>query len=259
MSNTAVITGATSGLGAAYAKRFASDGYDLILVGRRKDVITGIADSLAVKNKIRAQVVIADLSDDRGLQEVISAVNSTPNVEVLINNAGYAISKAFEEMDPSEYETMIKVHQLAPMRLISSVLPDMIKARQGTIINVASIGAYMPVARSSIYNATKAFLQLFTEALHMELKNTGIRVQVLCPGFMDTDFYRFTTEKKKNSMSRVTQKIPLEEIVNYSLKSLKRNKVICIPGFSYKAICELSSVLPRNMVYSLMERSFKDF
>jgi uncharacterized protein len=259
MSKTAVITGATSGLGAAYAKRLASEGYDLVLVGRRKDVITGVADNLAAKNNIKAHVVIADLSGDSGVQQVIDAINATPDVEVLINNAGFAISKSFEELNPAEYETMVNVHQLAPMKLISAALPGMIRAGRGTIINVASIGAYLPVPRSSIYNATKAFLKLFSESLQMEVKDKGIRVQVLCPGYMETDFYRFTTEEKKKSMSRGTQKIPLDVLVDYSLKSLKGNRVVCIPGFSYKAICGLSSIMPRNLVCSMMKSAFKDF
>jgi uncharacterized protein len=259
VSKTAVVTGATSGIGAAYAKRLAADGYDLILVGRRKEIIQKLADGLSSQNHVKVQVVIADLSSDDNLQDVIRAIKSSSNVEMLINNAGYAISKTFAEMNSSEYETMVKVHELAPMKLMSTVIPNMMSARKGTIINVSSIGAFFPVPRSSTYNSTKVFLKLFTEALHLELRDSGIKVQVLCPGFVDTDFYRFTTQEKKEQMSRGGQKISPEMVVNYSLKCLKKNQAICIPGASYRAICWIISVLPRNMVYRIAGSVFKDF
>jgi short-subunit dehydrogenase len=130
---------------------------------------------------------------------------------------------------------------------------------RGAIINVSSIGAYFPAQKSSIYIGTKAFLKLFTEALHLELKNKGIKVQVLCPGFVDTDFHRFTTVEKKNKMAKRVQKTSPETVVDCSLRSLKKNQSICIPGVSYKAMCGLISILPRNVVCRVASGQFKDF
>jgi len=258
MTKTAVITGATSGMGAAYAKRLSADGYDLILVGRRKEIIQRLARDLAAQNHVKVQAVIAELSDDDDLQKVISAIKSVNNVEVLINNAGYYIRRTFDEMDVSDCEKMVRVHELAPMRLISTVIQNMIKAGKGTIINVSSAAAYLPQYGGSIYVGTKAFLILFTESLHMELRDKGIKVQVLCPSFVDTDFYRFTTAEIKNKLiSRDPRKWSPEAVVDFSLKSLKKNQSICIPGYGYKAMYGLMSILPRNTVYNISKRLFE--
>jgi short-subunit dehydrogenase len=195
MSQTAVITGATSGIGAAYARRLAADGYDLIITGRRKEIIQKLADDIAAQHKVKVKLIIAELSVDSDIQKVIDAIKTDGNVAMLINNAGYAGDlKPLMDMKLADCEQMVKVHQVATLRLIYAVVPDMVKRGKGAIINLSSIAAYMPMPGGTLYGGSKAFLKMFSEALHMDLKDKGIKVQALCPGFIPSDFYRGFTE-----------------------------------------------------------------
>jgi short-subunit dehydrogenase len=145
LSKTALITGATSGIGAAYAKRLASQGYDLILTGRRQEIIKKLGDDLAKQFNIKVEIIIAELSDDSDIQKVVDAIKIAENLEILINNAGYGFTPMmFDENDLGKQEKMTKVLLTVPMRLIYAALPEMTKKRRGTIINVSSQGAYLP-------------------------------------------------------------------------------------------------------------------
>ena len=255
MSKTAVITGATSGIGAAYAQRLASDGYDLIIIGRRREIIQKLADDITAQHKVKVKVIIAELSNDSDIQQVIDAIKADGNVEMLINNAGYLGDlKYFMERKLADCEQMIKVHQIVPMRLIYAAVPDMAKRGSGAIINVSSGAAFLPAPKQTTYGTSKAFLKMFSEVLYMELKDKGIKVQALCPGFIPTDFYRNFAEEEFKKLSGRNIKIPAEEVVDYSLKCLKKNKVVCITGFSYKAMCTLLPLLPRGIYYKLVAR-----
>ncbi len=255
MSKTAVITGATTGIGAEYARRLAADGYDLIITGRRKDIIQKLADNLVNQHNLKVDVIIAEFSDDDDVQKVIDAIKAVENVEILINNAGYSgYMKDFLEVDLKHYEQMIKVHQIVPMRLISVVAPQMIKRGEGTIINVASNGAFFPLPTVFAYGATKAFLKFFSEGLYQELRDKGIKVQALCPGVTDTDFSKayFTEEEYGKFISKLKNiTMSPEAVVDYSLKALKKKKVICIPGLMNKVMAKILPSLPRNMYYKI--------
>ncbi len=124
----------------------------------------------------------------------------------------------------------------------------------GTIINVASIAAYIPVPGGNTYGTSKTFLKMFSEVLYMELKDKGIRVQALCPGFIPTDFYRNFSEKDYKKYSGLLPIIPAEVIIDYSLKCLKKNKPVCIMGTSYKALCTFMPLIPRSLYYRLAAR-----
>ena len=159
MSKTAVITGATTGIGAAYAKRLATDGFDLIITGRRREIIQKLADDLVPQHGVKVNTIIAELSDDNDFQKVVDAIRATEDIEMLINNAGYSgYARHFVETDTAEHEKMVKVHQIVPMRLISIVAPAMIKRGYGAIINVCSMSAFLPLPSVSVYAGTKAFL-----------------------------------------------------------------------------------------------------
>jgi len=258
MSKTAVITGATSGIGAAYAKRLAADGYDLIITGRRQEIIHKIASNLTKQHSIKVNVIMAELSNDNDIQKVIDAIKAAENVEILINNAGFSgYMKDFIEVEYTHYEQMIKVHQMTPLRLISVVIPEMVKQGSGVIINVSSIGAYLSTPQGGVYQGTKAFMKLFSEGLYQELRDKGIKVQALCPGFTDTNFARaYMTEDEYEKMAKSVKNItmPPEAVVDYSLKSLKKNKVICIPGVINKIMTILMPTLPRGIYYKLMAK-----
>ena len=255
MSKTALITGATSGIGAVYAKRLASQCYNLILTGRRQAIIEKLADDLSRQFNIKAQVIIAELTDDAHIQRVVDAIKTAENLEILINNAGYAGALIlFGEQDLSESEQMTKVLLTVPMRLTHAVLPQMTKAGRGTIINVASGAAFLPYKKWAVYAAGKAFLKSFSESLYLEIKNKGIKVQVVCPGFVETDIWNNLPEEKV-IMSKILKFISPESVVDCSLKDLKKNQVVCIPGTKAKFLMELVTLLPRSLVYRIADRN----
>jgi uncharacterized protein len=253
LSKIALITGATSGIGAEYAKRLASQGYDLILTGRREQIIQKLADDIAKQFNIKAKVIIAELTDDADIQKVVDAIKTAENLEILINNAGYAGPFIlFAEKDMQESERMIKVMVTVPMRLIYAALPEMSKKGRGTIINVASISAFVPNKKWSIYGASKASLKSFSESLYLEVKNKGIRVQVVCPGPVDTGFWKNLPAEKAIMSKRFKITSP-ESVFDNSLRDLEKNRVVCIPGATTKFLMSLSSFLPRSYIYKITD------
>jgi short-subunit dehydrogenase len=258
MSKTAAVTGATTGIGAAYARRLAGEGYNLVITGRRKEIIQKLADDLSRQYGIKVDVIIAELSNDSDFQKLIDVVKTREDIEMLINNAGYSgYARHFEEIDVAEHEKMVKVHQIIPMRLISVIVPGMIKRGRGNIINVSSIGAFLSLPSCSTYCGTKAFLKSYSQSLYLELKDKGIRVQVLCPGVTLTDFAKnyyskelYDETMKKSKRMAMTP----EKVVDYSLNCLKKNKLVCVPGLSNKLMVNLLQPLPAGIYSSLLAR-----
>jgi short-subunit dehydrogenase len=254
MNKTALITGATSGIGAAYAKRLASQGYDLILTGRRQEIIQKLADYLTKEFNVSTKIIIAELSDDFDIQKVIDAIKNTGDLEMLINNAGYTGPFIlFAENSLLEIEKMTKVLVTAPMRLIYTAIPGMSKKGRGIIINVASQAAFAPNKKWAIYAASKAFMKSFSESLYLEVKNNGIKVQVVCPGPTDTDIWRSLPEVKL-IMSKFKLMSP-EIVVDYSLKDLDKNVVVCIPGLHDKFLQMIVKLKPRSSLYKMADKS----
>jgi uncharacterized protein len=254
--DTALITGATSGIGFEFAERFASMGYDLIITGRRKDVITDAARKLERAHGIRVSVVIADFTNDKGIRSVISAVRKSGRVSVLVNNAGFGVEGLFKDLPVKEHLNMLTVHVTAALRLTHEALPGMLKRKSGIIINVASLAAFTPTPINSIYGGTKAFLTIFTESLHMEVRRHGIRVQALCPGFTHTDFHnKMGVEKELNDNRLIFWTTPAM-VVDASMKCLKKGKVICIPGFRNKITRYIGLFFPKSLYYRITEKLF---
>lgn len=250
---TACITGATSGIGAAFASRFASQGYDLILTGRRREKIEMLADNLSAEYGVVVDVVIAELSDDRQFDSLAEQVRATESVEVLVNNAGFSTVKPFHEEDFSSSEAMLKVHNLATIQLCYAALPNMLRQRRGSIINVSSLAALAASPKIAVYSASKAFVKLFTESIHFELEGTGVKVQALCPGMTRTDFHerigfdKDTYYKTKGLMKAMTP----EQVVDISLRYLEKDKVVCVPGRNNKLLRLLLKILPEAMIYRI--------
>jgi uncharacterized protein len=255
MSKIAVITGATSGFGAAFARRLAQDGYDLIITGRKKGIIQKLADEIATNNKVKVAVVIAELSDDTDIQRVLDSVKKEAEIDILINNAGQSgYDQHFEDVDIVDHEKLIKVQTIVPMRLISLVLPGMIKRHKGSIINVASMASFLPLPGFSVYCGVKGFLRLYTESLHFELMDKGIKVLALCPGYSDTNWGKeYFSKRLKDGLSN-TKGMPPDNVVADSLNALKKNQWVCIPGMSNKMMKNMFTPLPLGMYASLLYR-----
>jgi len=239
MSNQlALITGASSGIGEAFARQIAKQGYDLCITGRRGENLESIAVELRDKYKVRVDVIVADLSAEDGIDKVVKWIRVNPSITLLINNAGFGARGLFANKAPEIYVEMITVHVTAAMQLTSAVLPAMIKAKQGAIINVSSITAYMPLAGNAVYSGTKSFLNAFTQALAFELKNTGVKAQLLAPGFTYSDFHKRPDYAKLDTYSSVPKFMWMkaEDVARISLHALERGEVHCIPGTLNKLI-----------------------
>jgi uncharacterized protein len=225
----ALVTGASSGIGEAFARRLARDGYDLVLVARRKPRLDALAEELRRSSGAEVTALQADLADPAQLRLVEEKIRSTGRLERLINNAGFMRPEKFLKTDVGVWDQMVRLHVLATTRLTYAALPQMISRGRGDVIHVASIAAFFPVSDNVVYSATKEFLSMFTEGLFQELHGTGVRLQVLCPGWTRTELVA--------SADVDTSRIPRggwmepEDVVDYSLRCLRRGKLISIPGW----------------------------
>jgi short-subunit dehydrogenase len=189
MRKTALITGASSGIGAAFARKLAAQQYDLVLIARRKERLTSLATELHQQFHFDVEVLVADLSCPGDIEHIEQRIGELGALDMLVNNAGFGIPGTFVENPVERYLEMIAVHVLASVHLCHATLPGMIARGQGAIINLSSIGAFLIAPRDETYCATKAYLLIFSETLQAELAGTGVRVQALCPGFTDTEFH----------------------------------------------------------------------
>lgn len=246
-----MITGASSGIGAAFAWELAARGHDLVLVARRRERLQALADELEARHGVSAEVLAADLADEADVARVEARITGTGALGLLVNSAGFGTAGRFAEADLDRQLDMIRVHVLASVRLCRAALPDMIAHRGGGIVNVASIAALLPLPGSLTYSATKGYLVHFSRGLQLELAGSGVRVQALCPGFTVTEFHEIpgVASFGEFQVPRWMWMKP-QEVVRASLEALERGRVICIPGFKNKLLVALI----RNPIVSLLLR-----
>jgi short-subunit dehydrogenase len=235
-SKTAFITGASSGIGESFARILASHGYNLIITARRANLLNQLARDLEDMYSVTVRTVIADLSLSSDIDNLVDLIQEEQRIDMLINNAGFGTRKSFKTADPKRHQAMINVHLLATTRLTHAVIPIMLKNGKGSIINVSSLAGIMPVA-GVVYSGTKAYINTFSRLLQKELRNTGIKVQALCPGFTYSGFHDTDDFKDWNreTLPRIFW-MSAEAVVKYSLKSIKKNKIIVIPGMTNKIL-----------------------
>lgn len=251
---TAVITGATSGIGAAYARAFAGMGYDLIITGRRREKIEGFAETIRRQYGRRVDVVLAELSDPADVRTLARMIGDR-EVDVLVNNAGFGYNSLFQDCDITIMEQLVKVNIEASMSLIRTVLPGMVSRGRGTVINISSEATYIAIPKNSVYAGAKAFVKVFTEGLALDLWGTGVRVQVVCPGLTRTDFHeKMGMERSRQTDHGLIKWMQPDDIVAESLRDLNKGKVICIPGRHTRRLIRLLCLLPRKAYYRTMIR-----
>lgn len=244
---TALVTGATAGIGESFTRLLAEKGYDLVLVARDKKRLQERAKSLKSKFKIKVEVLQADLSVAIQLAKVEKRLaNPKSPIEVLINNAGFGIKDSFLKSDIADEILLIDVLAKAPMQLMHSVLPQMLKRNSGVIINVSSVASFIA---GGTYSAAKAYLTVHTESLHTELAKTNIKISALCPGFTHTEFH----QRGKMKMSGLPNFMWLEadRVVGESWRAAMAGKAICIPGWRYKTLSTIARFGPRPLVRKL--------
>ncbi len=242
----ALITGASSGLGAIFARQLAAQGYSLLLVARRKERLEALAAEIQSHHNVPVEVFPADLSVDADLDRLVQRIGEMETLELLVNNAGFGTTGKFADVVPEKHSQMVSVQLMATVRLTRAALPGMLSRRKGGVINVASLAAFFPLVASSVYCATKSALVAFTLALAIELAGSGVQVQALCPGFVYTEFHE-TPEYKYINRSYIPKFMfgQAEPVVTESLGALRRGKVVCIPGGLNKFL----SIFGRNQVF----------
>jgi len=245
----ALITGPTSGIGQGYARRYARDGYDLVLVARDADRLT------ALSNELRGQagsveVLPADLADPAGRARVAERLDA--GVRVLVNNAGFGTTGDFWATDPAVLQSQLDVNVTAVMQLTRAALPAMIDAGAGTVVNIASVAGLVP-GRGSTYSASKAWVIAFSEGLAVGLQGTGVGVHAVCPGYVHTEFHA----RAGIDMTKLPSFMWLEvdDVVNESLADIAAGKVISVPGAQYKAVVTVGRLLPRGLMRAVVKRA----
>ena len=240
----AVITGASSGLGVVFARKLAAD-HDLLLIARRKDRLEAVAAELTAQYGCVADVLVADLKDEKDLSAVADRIAAEQRLGLLVNNAGFGARGLFWESEYAVQEQMHQLHVLAMLRLSHAALRNLVEKNEGGIINVASVAAFVQREGAVSYGATKRWVVSFTEGLYLELKSLGsaVKVQALCPGFTFTDFHA-TLGVERQIVAPSSLWLQPDFVVEKSLKALRQGKLIVVPGWKYKAIVALLSKLP---------------
>ena len=255
---TALITGASSGIGEVFAWELAQRNYDLVLVARSEAKLQELAEKLMQAYAINAEIIVQDLSNPGAGTTVFEAVSQKGlTVDMLINNAGFGDYGAFSDRPLPKIMEMIQLNIATLVELTHLFLTPMRQRRSGTIINVASIAGFLPLPYMSVYAATKAFVLSFSSALWAENRADGIRIQALCPGPTATQFFQvaeFPATMNESGVNMVTA----AEVVKESLKGLETNKSnIVTGGLKTQIIVNLQRFFPRDFLLSLMESQFK--
>lgn len=231
---TALITGASAGIGAVFARALARQGYHLVLVARRTELLQKVADELERAYPVQVEVLSADLTDPIDLELVAARLMEIPDLDLLVNNAGFGTGGNFAEINLQPELQMIRLHITASVRLIHAALPGMICRGRGGIINVSSVAGLLPMPGNATYGATKSYLIFFTRSLNAELAGTGVRVEALCPGFTLSEFHDVAGMERSVIPSFLWCRA--EDVVAEALHGLGEGREVVIPGNIYKVL-----------------------
>lgn len=236
----AFVTGASSGIGEAFARRLAADGWDLAITARREERLRDLAARLSGEHGVSVETHAADLADSRDLARLEQVVTHT-GPDLLVNNAGFGGYRAFADVDPRVVSDLVAVNVLAVARLARAAVPAMVGRGSGSIINVASLLAFSgslppdPLPHRATYAGVKSFEVTFTQALAGELAGTGVRVEVCCPGLVDTEFHELVGRDISQTPFPV---MAPDEVVTAALAGLRLGEVVCVPGLPDPSLAE---------------------
>jgi len=250
----AVITGASSGIGAEFARQLAPR-HDLLLIARRKDRLEQMASEFSKTNGSSVEVYPADLTVADELSSVAERIAGDQRLALLINSAGFGLGGLFWERSVEIQESMIRLHILATMTLTHTALTNLVRRNTGAIVNVASISAWLRRPTFIGYAATKSWMTAFSEGLYLDLRQMGARtiIQALCPGLVYTEFHdKMNVDRKTFGAKNLWQ--TAEEVVTASLDGLRRGELFVIPGWRYRTLIAVLSVLPTALRMELQRR-----
>lgn len=247
---TALITGATSGLGAEFARRLSVDGYDLVLVARDKGRLELTAEQLRGAAGVEVEVLPADLTDAAQCLDVERRLADPARpVDLLVNNAGFALPTSFHRSSADDEERMFDVLVRAPMRLTHAAVTAMLPRGSGSVINVASVAGFLP---GGTYGAAKAYVIAFSRSLALRLGRKGVRVMALCPGYTHTEFHQ-RAEFDKSAVPGWMW-LTAQRVVDEGLRDLDRGVVVSVPGRRYKALVLAARLVPPGLVNRVVGR-----
>jgi len=244
-TRTAVITGATAGIGAAFARRLAHEGYATVLVARDADRLRGMADELTAAHGVPATPLPADLSTPDGCAAVERVLTDTP-VDLLVNNAGLSLNTPFLRSSVAREELLLQVNVHAVMRLTLAALPGMVQRRTGGVVNVSSVAGFAAAMPGSTYPASKAWVTNFSESVAHSVRPHGVRVMALCPGYTRTEFH----QRAGINTSRMPDLLWLDadDVVRDALRDLRRGRLVSVPDWRYKLLVFGMRHAPRGLV-----------
>ena len=243
---TALITGATGGIGSELARCFAKEGYDLVLVGRDEEKLAAAAAALSDEFAIEAQILVQDLAQPDAAAHVAETMRArNVQVDALVNDAGFGYDARFVESDGERQHDLVQVNVAALTELCHAFAPAMAARGHGAVLNVASVAGFLAGPGMSTYYASKAYVQSFTQALHIELLHTGVHVSALCPGPVRTPFWE-RAGAGRTALAHTP--MPPAAVARAGYAALKANKTLCTPGLAAKVVVFASRILPRSWI-----------
>jgi short-subunit dehydrogenase len=242
---TALVTGASSGIGAAVARNLAARGHDCVLAARRKDRLEALAQEIEKAHGVRAHALVADLGARGGAEQLVADVAAVgAPVDVLVNNAGFGVYGNFWEHDSARVMQMVELNMVSLTTLTHHYAKQMVERRSGRILQVASVGAYQPSPLYAVYSATKAYVLFFSQAANHELRGTGVSVTTVCPGLTDTEFHEVAAHVKPKWMDMIT--MTADDVAEVGLSAMMRGRSVVTPGFANKLNAFLIKLMPRS-------------
>jgi short-subunit dehydrogenase len=255
-TSTALITGASSGIGAEIARELASRGHGVTLVARRRERLEELADELKQEHGIRADTAVCDLSSAAARGRMITTLKRrNRNVEILVNNAGFGSGGHFQDLDPEGELAMVRTNVEAVVHLCSVFVPRMAERGRGSVLNVASLAAFQPVPRQATYGATKAFVLSFTDALSADLHGTGVTATSLCPGPVPTEFGEVAAIDE-NLMNIPGVSVSPADTAKAAVDGMDGGKRVVIPGPATRATAIMGRFAPRWLTLEMARRFY---
>ena len=249
-----LITGASSGIGEEFARRYAAQKQDLVLVARSQDKLNKLAEEFTSQHGIRVTVFALDLSEPDAAERLWEETNRAGlEIDVLVNNAGFGTQRDVADDDPDRLEEEVRLNCLTVVGLTARYLPAMRERQNGTIINIASAAAFQPIPHMAVYAATKAFVLSFTEALWSETQKDGIRVLAVCPGSTDTPFFEHSGEGVVVGKLRSTR-----QLLDNTMRALKTNKPSFVDGLGNAIVARFAvRMVPKRIILAATEKIFR--